>query len=697
MTTNIKTIYEFSEITENDRDLVGEKALDLSNISKLSIPISDGFVISKNAYEFFLDISSIKSNIVDMLSNVLGENDIEKASSNIEDAIMRAEIPPIVEREIVRAYSKFSSFSDASLSVRSSYIIEGKEIIDENISQATFLNIKGIPELMLAIKACWASMFEVDVIKYRIENKIDHLKTSVAVVVEKMINTEVSGLAFTVSPIEKDPSKILIQGILGIIDGIKKGEVNPDSYKIEKDTQKILTRDISRQEVMFIRNPKSKSQSDALSTINIADKWKEAQKVDDQMLLQISKYATEIESFYKAPRIIEWGIEKGKIWILKSIPLLGIEISDQDKVEEKIKEEVQPIAEDVIKEEHISEEVVEQKKDLPETVIPPVETPKEEIPVIEKKEVVAKKVTKEKEIKTATKVYTNITDIELKDSISKTNIDGMYIYADDLILELKVHPKKVLEDNKQKEYIDAIAKKISSLCEFMGSSRRVIYTLSHLTSEDFMQLESGVQFESKEVNPIIGYRGTLRNIKEIELFNMELEVVKSVRNKYGYKNLSLMVPFVRTPEELTEIKKIISSSGIKRSSTMNLFLDIALPSNIIMIDEFLNVGIDGININLDYLSQMLLGIDSKNPKIQKEIELNNPTLIKSIDMILTSSNKHKLINSVTGPNITENLELIEYLIKHGVNIINIDVNDIVKIKGEISKIERSLILERSSD
>ena len=688
MTTNIKTIYEFNEITENEKDIVGEKALDLSNISNLSIPIPDGFVISKDAYEFFLDISSIKSTVVDLLSNVSDENDIIKASSNIEDTIMKSEIPPIVEREIVREYSKFSSFSDTLLSVRSSYIIEGKEFIDENITQATFLNIKGIPELILAIKACWASMFEVDLIKYRIENKIDHFKSTVAVIVEKMINTEVSGLVFTVSPIEKDSSKLLIQGILGVIDGIKKGEINPDMYKIDKDESKILTRDIARQEIMFIRNPKSKSQSDALNTINISDKWKESQKVDDHTLLQISKYAIDLENLYKSPRIIEWGIEKSKVWILKSVPLLGIDVQTKEEVveekhEEKLVEEIKK-EEDIKEIEEVVEEVVEKKEEIKK--VEPI--------VKEKKEVVNHK---EKEIRTATKVYTNITDIALKDSISKTNIDGMYIYADDLILELKVHPKKVLEENKQKEYIDTIAKKIASLCEYMGSSRKVVYTLSHLTSDDFMQLESGVQFESKELNPIIGYRGTLRNIKEIEIFNMELEVIKSVRNKYGYKNLSLMVPFVRTPDELKEIKKIISSSGIKRSSTMSIFLDIALPSNVIMIDEFLDVGIDGININIDSLSQMLLGIDSRNPKIQKELEINNPTLMKSIDMILLSSNKHKIINSVTGTNISNNLEFIEHLIKKGVNIVNIDVLEIIKVKEEIVRIEKSLILERSKD
>ena len=686
MTTNIKTIYEFNEITENDQDSVGAKALDLSSISKLSIPIPQGFVISKNTYEFFLDISSIKSTIIDQLDNISNEEDINKASSHIEDLIMRTELPPIVEREIVRSYSKFSSFSDTTLSVRSSYIFENTDFVDENITQATFLNIKGIPELILAIKACWASMFEVDLIKYRIDKKIDHLKTSTAVIIERMVNTEISGLAFTLSPMEKDPSKILIQGILGIIDGIKRGELIPDIYKIDKETQKILTRDISKQETMFIRNPKSKSQADSLNTINISDKWIESQKVDDQTLLQISKYAVDIENYYKSARVIEWGIEKGKVWILKSTPLLGIEEAPQkeDQTVEEVKEKVQG-------EEPIVEEIKEKTLKKEEPIVEEIK----EKPALEevKKEINHKK--EEKEIKTATKIYTNITDIELKDSISKTNIDGMYVYADDLILELKVHPKKVLEENKEKEYIDIIAKKISSLCDFLGPQRRIIYTLSHLTSEDFLQLEGGVQFESKETNPIIGYRGTLRNIKEIEIFNMELEVIKSVRNKYGYKNLSLMIPFVRTPNELIEIKKIISSSGIKRSSTMNIFLDISLPSNIIMIDEFLDVGIDGININIDYLSQMLLGIDVRNPKIQKEIEINNPTLMKSIDMILLSSNKHKMTNSITGTNITDNIELIEHLIKKGVNIINIDVNGITKIKQEMARIEKAHILENS--
>ncbi len=921
MNNNLKVIYQFNEVSSRDYIKLGDKSMSIGSIYNLSIPTPPGFIISADAYNFFIDITNLKEQIKDLLekTDFDDENSIEEVSSKIEDMIMKSEIPPLCEREIARAYSKLSGFSDSTVSVRSSYIFGENVEIPDNIIQTTFINIKGLAELTLAVKACWASLFEPEVLKYRKENKIDVVKTSTSILIQKMIQVEASGLMFTVSPLDRDVHTLSIQAILGILDGIRSGEINPDNYHIDKKTLKFKEKEISKQEYMFVKNHKSKSNTDESMKVKIASKWQENQKIDNKNVVILARYGLSLEDMYKRPQTIEWAMEKGKLWVLKSLnmpsfnedDLLNTENNTDEKVEEVVdikdnKDEVkvekkeeeipqgvspqddnppesvtaairydtnllltgspaypgivygqvkvlkdlseqdmvengdiivceninddwrevlrkvngliidkggvdskavqiakemdipcivgaeigskvlvsgekiffdgsvgriykdnsvsstnkantnkngentdeistikkddmvsktpQEISPETVPEEVVSKDVEDEKTtETPEPVVdaqeeqapktapelaqeiaqeptqetppevvtePPVQEPEVQEPEVQESDTARddedhKKSKTEKNILTATKVYTTIFDSKLSKEVSKTNLDGVVVYADDLILDLKVHPKQILSIQKNKEYIEDMSKKVIEICDSVTNTRSVIYTLSNFTSNEFLQLEGGVQFEIQEENPLIGYRGTLRNIKEIEVLNMELEIIKNVRNKHGYKNLWVMIPYVRTPEELVEMKKIISSQNLKRSSTFKVFIDLQVPSNIIAIDELLDIGVDGININLDELSQMVLGIDYKNPKIQKEIISTNSIMRKAIESILKSSNEHKILNSISGRNISDDQEFLEFLINHGINIINAETDKVYSIKEKIAQIEREYILKKT--
>ncbi len=865
---NIKVIFQFNEISLDFKNILGEKALSIGNIFHLSIPTSPGFVVSADALNFFLDMSNLSELIKSKFYNLSKDDEegLKNVSSEIEDLIMKTALPPHVEKEILRTYSKLSGFSDAFVSVRASYIFKDIDYLG-SVNQTTFLNIKGFSEIILAIKACWASLYEVENIKYRLDNGIDPYACSSAVIIQKMLQTEASGITFSVSPINNDHSEISTQAVLGIIDIIKEGEVKPDSYHIDKETFKFKEKAISRQEYMLIRNIKSKNIKDSTIKTKVSSKWQENQKIDDKTLITIAKYAMALEDMYKSPQEIEWVIEKGKVSVLKTINIVGLPKIDENinKNEESniekefVKEdsEINPIIAEK-EEEEVKQEIKQEVVEIPPIPTPIVEpvvmaTPKFVHPEIisaktedtvkpeikkesEVKEIKPKQKTgktsllltgipaspgivegfikvlknlneadpnseydiivlenltenwkeiakhskgiildngeinsyeteiarelsipciintqiatntltdntfvildgstgrlyevndkakidqhksiitsniksneaipessgenvkiERKDIKTATKFYTRIVDINLYESIAKSGFDGVYISAEDLILDLKIHPKQIFSQQKNAEYIDEIAKKISKLCDAIGNDKNVIYTISNLTSNELFELEGGVQFEVKEENPIIGYRGTLRNIKEIEILNMELEIVRTVRNKYGYKNLWIMIPYIRTIDELVEMKKLIISSNLRRSSTFNIFIDIEVPSNVIMIDELLEIGIDGINIDYKNLAQMILGIDFTNPKINKDNVNYHPTMLKSIDSILDSSNKYKIINSISLEDIDYEEDFLRYIIKRGVNIINTQSDNIYNLKEKVLKIETDILVNK---
>ena len=864
ISNSLKIIYQYGDITSENVGKVGEKALNISEIYRMSLPTPPGFFISSDAYRYFLDFSKIGEIIKSKLGGIdfLDDEDIQKSSAYMEDLIMRAEIPPVLEKEILRAYSKFSGFSDLIVCVRSSFVYDKNVEISEN-AQTTFLNIKGASELILAIKACWASLFEVDSLKFRNKNKISQLTASTSIIVQKMIQNTSSGIMFTISPGTNDDNKISIQAVSGLWDIANAKDINPDLYHIDKNSLRIVLKEISKQELALVRNPKSKSISDSIIKTKIPTKFQESQKIDDKSLILLAKYGKILSEMYKYPQEIRWGIEKGKIWIFKSSPIPGEIEENTNPIQEvdtvSIKEEIQEvnqednqevvkkqeqnstnsigehtliltgssggngnvtgtvriipelsdnmsietgdilvtrdidsdkwldtlskasalildfgtdpksIANDAIRKLGIPTilstqigtkilhngqnvnvdgvsgkvylEASEVKKEIEDTqnnvkedqetkeiavehveivnepqVVAPVEEKeiKEEIPEIikevepkeEQKVEIKQQVKKTEEaiseitsmpkvtIKTATKVYARVFDLDLAEDISKLNIDGMYISGNQVIKKLKIHPKQALSSQKQKEYVTELAKIVANVCSLVPPTETVVYEISNFSSPELFELDGGLQFETKEENPVIGYRGAIKHIKEQETFDMELEVIKLVRNKYGHKNLWISIPYLRTPQELIEIKKIVLNHDLRRSSTFKIFANIDLPANVIMLNKFLEVGVDGININIEHLSNIMMGIDIKNPKISnlpyKDNELEETIIVDT----LKQSNKYKTVNMVTYSNLLDNPKYLEYLIKKGVNILSIEPAKAQETKMKISEIERSVITSR---
>ncbi|KKQ58093.1 MAG: phosphoenolpyruvate synthase, pyruvate, water dikinase, partial [Microgenomates group bacterium GW2011_GWC1_38_14] len=151
----------------------------------------------------------------------------------------------------------------------------------------------------------------------------------------------------------------------------------------------------------------------------------------------------------------------------------------------------------------------------------------------------------------------------------------------------------------------------------------VIYRATDFKTNEYRNLIGGREFEPEEPNPMLGYRGAFRYINDPEVFELELEAIKVVRNKKGLKNLWLMIPFVRTTQELAEVKKIISASELHRSPSFKLWMMAEIPANVILLDEFLDVGVDGVSIGTNDLTMLLLGTDRDNSEVAKEFDERN--------------------------------------------------------------------------
>ncbi|HOS88419.1 MAG TPA: aldolase/citrate lyase family protein, partial [bacterium] len=221
--------------------------------------------------------------------------------------------------------------------------------------------------------------------------------------------------------------------------------------------------------------------------------------------------------------------------------------------------------------------------------------------------------------------------------------------------------------------------------------RPVVYRFTDFKSNEYANLKGGKEFETDEPNPMLGYRGVSRYIKDIDVFEMELEAIKIVRNKKGLKNLWVMMPFVRTVQELREVKKIVSASGLRRSGTFKFWMMAEIPSNVVLLDDFIDEGIDGVSIGTNDLTMLILGVDRDNEKVADIYDEMNPAVLKSLEKIIKTCKKRGVTCSVCGQAPSVFPELVEMMVDWGVTSVSVSPDVIEKTRGIVYEAEKKVL------
>ncbi|NCS32632.1 phosphoenolpyruvate synthase [bacterium] len=293
--------------------------------------------------------------------------------------------------------------------------------------------------------------------------------------------------------------------------------------------------------------------------------------------------------------------------------------------------------------------------------------------------------------KTATKVYCNLGEPQLAAEMATRDVDGVgLLRAEFMIANIGEHPRYMLENGKREEYIDKLYDGIMNFTRAFDP-RPVIYRTTDFRTNEYRGLKGGLKFEAEEENPMIGFRGVSRYIADAEVFKMELEAIKKVRRYH--QNLWVMLPFVRTPDELREAKKIMSSAGLHQSGTLKLFIMVEVPSTVIMLDKFIGVGIDGVSIGSNDLTQLILGVDRDNSKLADLFDERNPAVLWAIEKTIKTCREHGIMSGICGQAPSQYPELVAKLVEWGVSSISVspDVIDVTRelvVEAEINKIKQ---------
>lgn len=293
--------------------------------------------------------------------------------------------------------------------------------------------------------------------------------------------------------------------------------------------------------------------------------------------------------------------------------------------------------------------------------------------------------------KTATKVYCNLGEPQLAMDIAKRDVDGIgLLRAEFIMANIGEHPRYMLEQGKRAQFVEKVYDGILTFAKAF-EPRPVIYRATDFRTNEFRGLKGGDKFEAHEENPMIGFRGVSRYIADAEVFKMELEAIKHVRRHHN--NLWLMIPFVRTPQEVVEVKKILASMGMYQSGTFKLFIMVEVPSAVIMLEQMIGVGIDGVSIGSNDLTQLIMGVDRDNAKIANIYDERNPAVLWALEKIVKTCQKHGIACSICGQAPSEYPELVKQLVEWGVTSMSVspdvidDTRQLVR-EAEYDKVRR---------
>ncbi len=351
----MKTISWFKEISKDNISIVGGKGANLGEMYNLGMSVPPGFIINADAYKDFIERTNIKDKITQILSglNVENNEELQNKANEVQKLIIATEIPDDIKEDIIDSYESMGitdEKTDASdlvkktqdefVAVRSSATAEDLPEASFAGQQATFLNVKGNDDLVKAVRACWASLFTARAIYYRVKNNFDHMQVLIAVVVQKMVNSDKAGITFSVNPSTNTENEIVVEACFGLGEAIVSGSVNPDSYIVDKSSMEIKSKDIKEQEWAYVRDETGKTVKKTI----IEDK-RGIQILKDEEILGLAEIAKKLEEHYNKPQDIEWAIEGGKIYVVQTRPITTIKKIEDEKTEgisiEEQKEEEQ--------------------------------------------------------------------------------------------------------------------------------------------------------------------------------------------------------------------------------------------------------------------------------------------------------------------------------------------------------------------
>ncbi len=746
----------FSELNKDSGNVAGGKGANLGEIYNLKLPVPPGFVITAQAYDYFIEKAGIKDEIKRILNEIDYENtkQLEEKTKEIRELIIKSNLPKEMEEEIIESYENLNvdkskingtplnilnaSSEPIFVAVRSSATAEDLATASFAGQQDTYLNIKGNSELLESVKKCFASLFTARATYYRHKKKFKHEEVSLAVIVQKMIDADKSGVMFTKDPSHKNENTI-IEAVFGLGEGIVSGKISPDKYIISKEL-KILDKKIAIKKIAITRDSAGKKE-----IIKLKDEKSKSPVLKDYEIIKLTEYGLKLESHYKKPQDIEFAIEGEEIYILQTRPVTTIE--KRFETAKEIKGEVilsgiaasPGIASGKIKIIHKMEDLEKIKSgdilvttmtnpDMVVTMqksaaivtneggmtahaaivsremgIPCVVGTQEATTKLKEGEIitvdgfngkiykgkVAETVQKEVlpvvETKTKIKVIVDLPTYAERASKSKVNSVGL-TRIEGIIAESGKHPNYFLKNNQIQDYEEIIFKGVEGIAKYF---EEIWVRTSDIRSDEYVNLEGAPQ--EKEANPMLGMHGIRYGLKNREILKAELNALKRISEQE--KKIGILMPQIISVDEIKQVKKILQEINFTNAK---LGVMIETPASVQIIKELCEEGIDFISFGTNDLTQYTLAVDRGNEEVQYIYNEMHPAILNQLKHVIKTCKEFKVETSICGQ-AGSRKEMVKFLVQQGIDSISVNADAAHEISKYVAELESQTNEENKED
>ena len=727
---------------------VGGKGFNLVKLINAGFPVPEAFFITANAYEKFVEENELKEDIFGIVEKINFDDvkSLQSASEEIKKIIEGAKMPEEIRNEIIDTYKKLYGAPALNLdflkpmdmpfvAVRSSGIMEDIEKASSAGQYETFLNVKGEENLIKAVLKCWASLYTARVIYYRHKNNQPQ-DTSLCVVVMRMINSESSGVAFTIDPTNpvQGANHIVIEACWGLGEMLVQGKVEPDRYIVDKTSGDILEKIIGNKITEMVRDPMYGITIER----NVLKDRTNAQVLSDYEIVALAAYCKKIEQYYNFPEDIEWAIERGRIYIVQSRAVTTLE----EKKTEAVKGT--PILEGYGASPGVASGTVKIIKDLSEIgkvqkgdILVTRMTSPDYVPAMEKSAAIVtdeggitchaaivsrelgvpciiatKKATQvlkdnmkitvdashgkvyagEIQIKEEKKEEANMkTKVQIKvnlafpESAEKAapHADGVgLLRLEHMLTRTGMHPIEYIRQGKADELTQIIYDGVGKVAKAFYPKHVWVRSLDARTDE-FRNMKGG-ENEPKEDNPMLGWHGIRRSLDEPEILKAELKALKKLHEE-GLDNVIWELPFIINVSELRKAKEIAKEMG----APSNFGIMVEVPACALTIEEFCKEGIVFASFGSNDLTQTTLGIDRNNERLISIFDEMHPSMQFLFKHVIEVCKKYKVESSICGELPSNRKDAVEFLIKANIDSLSVNLDALDKVREQASEIENS--------
>ncbi|RLG11012.1 phosphoenolpyruvate synthase [Candidatus Pacearchaeota archaeon] len=741
----------FSELNKDSGPIAGGKGANLAEIYNLGVQVPPGFVVTAQAYDYFIEKAGIKQKIKELLSKIDYEDtkQLDEITKKIRTSIVESKLPKEMKKEILEAYenldigrfdSKTTTVAEILnhtpepifVAVRSSATTEDLAEASFAGQQDTFINIKGNEDLLKSIKKCFASLFTSRATYYRHKKGFEHTKASLAVVVQKMIDSNKSGVVFS-----KDPSfennHIIIEAVWGLGEGIVSGKITPDKYIVSEKLE-ILDKKISDKEIAITRDSSGKKE-----IIKLTEKKSKQQVLNNHEIKKIAQISLELENHYKKPQDIEFAIEAGEIYIVQTRPITTIgkrakeikqiqgevilsglaaspgiasgkvkiieDLKDLDKIKQGDILVTKMTNPDMVVTMQKSAGIITDEGGLTahaaivsrEMGIPSIVGTQSATTKLKENEIITMDAysgkiykgklaeTQKKQIEpivsqTKTKIKVIVDLPSFAERASKTGIKKVGLTRiEGIIAESGKHPEYFLKQNKIRDYEEIIFKGVNNIAKYF---EELWVRTSDIRSDEFNELE-GAPAE-KEANPMLGMHGIRYGLKNPEILKAELKALKRIAE--SGKIIGILLPQVILVEEVKKVKEFLKEINF---SNAKIGVMIETPAAVQIIRDLIQEKVDFVSFGTNDLTQYILAVDRGNKKVQYLYNEMHPAVLYQLAFVIRVCKRAGVETSICGQAGSKK-PMVKYLVENGIDSISVNADVAKEISEYILEIEKEI-------